>query len=172
VQEGEVVYALKLSTQSLMAGDRLMPFISQQLERSGVAPGTICFEVNESELTANFTRVKKLFAALKELGFRLAIDRFGYNRMSFGHLGELSVDFVKIDAGVTHALHDNPVDYILVETISRVGQLMHIPVVATGVDDAQSLVEMEKLGVDYLLGDNIDSGGILEKRVLRQTEKP
>jgi diguanylate cyclase (GGDEF)-like protein/PAS domain S-box-containing protein len=168
----DVVYALKLSTQAVNAGDQLITFITQQMERSGVVPGSLCIEVNESELTTNFTQVKKLFAALKGLGFRLAIDRFGYNRMSFGHLGELSVDFVKIDAGVTHALHDNPVDYILVEAISRVGEMMHIPVVATGVDDAQSMAEMEKLGVDYVLGAHIDSGRVLEERGLRLTGNP
>lgn len=166
VDDSDTVHALKLSGASLQVSDRLAAFIGQQAERSKVVPGRICFEINESELATHYTRIRTLFGTLKEMGFRLAIDRFGYNRASFGHLRELAVDYVKIEAGITHAMRDNPVEHILVETISRVGELMAVRVIATGVDDTALLSEMAGLGVDYVLGDAIGGSGLIDESSL------
>lgn len=164
------VYALKLATMALQVSEQLCPFILQQAERCGLNSKNIAFEINETDLTANFTRVKRLFKALKKAGFRLTIDRFGYNRGSFGHLEELAVDFLKLDAGITNSLLENHVDYILAETVSRVGQLMRLPVIATGVDDASLLAAMEEMKIDYVLGEVIDPGRPLEEIISRSTQ--
>jgi EAL domain-containing protein (putative c-di-GMP-specific phosphodiesterase class I) len=99
--------------------------------------------------------------ALNKLGCRLAIADFGYGRASFAHLHTLPVDFLKIEGSVAHAMRENPVDYVIAEAVSRVGQMMHMAIIATGVDDARALEKLSELQVAYATGDFIDRGRLL-----------
>lgn len=151
------VFGVTLSGQTLADG-QFLAFVTQQFERSGAPHEAVCFVVDESDLMSNFTGVSQLMKALKGLGCRIGLDNFGYGRTSFAHLNQLPVDFLRIEGKVADSLHDNPVEYLIVETISRIGQLMHLRIIAMGVSDERTLAQLEELGADYAEGEYIDPG--------------
>ena len=151
------VYGVSLSGQTLTQG-QFLEFARQQFERSGTAPEALCFVVDESDLMGNFTDVSLLMVALKELGCRIGIENFGYGRTSFAHLTQLPVDFLKMEGTVVHSLHDNPVERVIAETISRIGRIMRLRLIATEVNDEATLARLAELDVDYAEGEFIDPG--------------
>ncbi len=151
------VYGVTLSGQTLTEG-QFLDFATQQFERSGAPPEAVCFVVDESDLMGNFTGVSQLMFALKDLGCRIGIENFGYGRTSFAHLNQLPVDFLKMEGTVVHSLPDNPVEYVIAETISRIGRLMKLRIIAMEVNDERALVQLAELGVDYAEGEFIDPG--------------
>ncbi|MGE0080169.1 MAG: PAS domain S-box protein [Thiohalomonadaceae bacterium] len=152
-----VVYGVTLSGQTL-TDSQFLTFVGQQFERSGAPRDVVCFVIDESDLMSNFTGVSQLMASLKELGCRIGLDNFGYGRTSFAHLNQLPVDFLRMEGKVVHSLQDNPVEYLIAETISRIGQLMHLRIIAMGVGDERTLEQLANLGVDYAEGEFIDPG--------------
>lgn len=88
----------------------------------------------------------------KEKGCRFALDDFGCARSSFGRLGSLPVDYLKIKGAIARRLLDSPVDSVLTETIGRIGRLVGTRTIATQVENAGTLEKAKELGLDYAQG--------------------
>ncbi|MBC7984621.1 MAG: EAL domain-containing protein, partial [Candidatus Obscuribacterales bacterium] len=88
--------AINLSGQTL--GDpQFLEFVVDCLDRTGVTPEQICFEVTESAVTTNMEHARRFIGVLHGMGCRFALDDFGRGLSSFGNLKHLSLDYLKID---------------------------------------------------------------------------
>ena len=67
------------------------------LDRSGVAPGQLCFEVTENSVITNIEHAQRFIGVLHGMGCQFALDDFGRGLSSFGNLKNLSLDYLKID---------------------------------------------------------------------------
>ncbi|MDZ7767772.1 MAG: diguanylate cyclase [Woeseiaceae bacterium] len=68
--------AINISGQTL--GDEgFLSFVVETLDRSGVAPSSVCFEVNEAAVTANSQQVRRFIEVLHGIGCEFALDDFG-----------------------------------------------------------------------------------------------
>jgi diguanylate cyclase (GGDEF)-like protein/PAS domain S-box-containing protein len=143
--------AINLSGHS-MGDERLLSLIVDELAGEQGLAGKICFEVTETAAIANLEEAVRFILALKRLGVRFALDDFGSGLSSFGYLKTLPVDFLKIDGMFVENLVSDPVSRAMVRSINDVAKAMGMQTVAEYVDNANTLEELRRIGVDYAQG--------------------
>lgn len=149
-------FAINLSGQSL-GSEPFLGFVQQQLERSGVPPEMICFEITETVAVANLQRAQAFMHTLRRCGCRFSLDDFGTGLSSFAYLKLFPVDTIKIDGSFIRDLTTNVVSQSVVAAISEVARVMQLETVAEFVEDAATLELLGRLGITraqgYLLGE-------------------
>jgi EAL domain-containing protein (putative c-di-GMP-specific phosphodiesterase class I) len=92
---------------------------------------------------------------LRAEGFRFSIDDFGTGYSSLSYLSRLPIDTLKIDRAFVSALDKGPENLAIVRAIQQLGQVLQRRVVAEGIETAEQLASLRKMGVDagqgYLL---------------------
>jgi len=145
---------VNLSGQTLADGS-LRDFIAEQLERTGVAPQTLCFEITETAAVADFTRANTFIESLTALGCRFALDDFGSGVSSFAYLKNLPVHYLKIDGMFVRDIASDVTSRALVRSINEVGHAMGKRTVAECVENDAILACLRDVGVDYVQGFHI-----------------
>jgi diguanylate cyclase (GGDEF)-like protein len=108
-------------------------------------PGeALVLEITESMLVRDVEVSSARLAELKELGVRLAIDDFGTGYSSLSYLRHFPVDILKIDRSFVEQLPGDGA--ALARSIVRLGQSLHLEVIAEGVEDEQQRTELRRLG--------------------------
>jgi diguanylate cyclase (GGDEF)-like protein len=114
-------------------------------------PQRVCFQVTE-EVATSFPQVRVLAGALRQRGFRFALESFGSGRDPQSLLGSIPLDFVKIDGALVQALaRDSQLQQRvrgLVETATK----RAIHTIAERVEDANTMAVLWQLGVQYIQG--------------------
>jgi diguanylate cyclase (GGDEF)-like protein/PAS domain S-box-containing protein len=114
---------INLSGQSL-ADDDFCRTVLQELEKTGVPPNKLCFEITETAAIVNMSKAIRFIKALKERGCLFSLDDFGSGLSSFAYLKNLPVDFLKIDGQFVKDIADDATDLEMVKSISGIGRVM------------------------------------------------
>ncbi|MES9903545.1 MAG: EAL domain-containing protein [Sedimenticola sp.] len=129
-----------------------LEFVSAEIEKSGMPPGKICFELTETVAVANMTNAVLFMAGLKKKGCLFALDDFGTGMSSFGYLRNLPVDFIKIDGSFVKDIQSDPVDLAMVRSINTIAHEMGKKTVAEYVENDEILQLLREIDVDYAQG--------------------
>lgn len=143
--------AINLSGQSL-GENSFLPFVMEQLDKSGVDPKIICFEITETAAISNLERAITFVRTLRARGCRFALDDFGTGLSSFAYLKSLSVDYLKIDGSFVKGMCENELDDAIVLAISRIGRVLGIKTIAEFVENDRIVKKLKDMGVDFAQG--------------------
>ncbi|MET1083535.1 MAG: EAL domain-containing protein [Burkholderiales bacterium] len=147
-REGDVMFSINVSAQSLGAAD-FLDFVIEQIEQTGVSPRTLCFEITETSAVSELAHVLHFIEILKARGCRFALDDFGTGVSSFSYLKTLPVDYLKIDGGFIRNLVTDEIDRAMVEAVHRIGHIMGLRTIAEWVQSEAILETLREIGVDY-----------------------
>jgi len=93
---------------------------------------------------------------LRTRGVGLAIDDFGTGYSSLAYLGKLPIDCLKIDRSFVMGMGKGSENIEIVRAVLMLGRALSKRIVAEGVETAQQLDTLRRLGVHigqgYLLG--------------------
>jgi diguanylate cyclase (GGDEF)-like protein/PAS domain S-box-containing protein len=143
--------AINLSGQTL--GDpQFLEFVVDVLDRTGVAPVQLCFEVTENAVITNIEHAQRFIGVLHGMGCQFALDDFGRGLSSFGNLKNLSLDYLKIDGTFIRNLAVDSVNQAMVAAMIKLARTLNFQVIAEQVEDAGALDAAKKMGVDFLQG--------------------
>lgn len=145
------LYCINLSGMSIN-DDYLSAFLKEQFTLHEILPQTICFEITETAAITNLSRAADLIQEIKNLGCAFALDDFGSGMSSLAYLKMLPVDYVKIDGNFIRNIIQDPVDSVMVESITRIGHELGIQTIAEFVENEEILAKLQLLGVDYAQG--------------------
>jgi len=140
--------AINLAGTSLSARE-LVDYISAQLERTGVPPEKISFEITETESIRSREAAVTLIRALRNLGCSVSLDDFGTGLASFDYLRSFELDFLKIDGMFIKDLETSDHDRSMVRAICSIAKDMNLKTVAEFVESESLIAELKTLGVDY-----------------------
>lgn len=143
--------AVNVSSQTL-ADPQFLEFVVECLDRSGVQPAQVCFELTESAVAANMSHAARFIAVLHGLGCQFALDDFGSGMGSFANLKQLSMDYLKIDGSFIRGLGTDEVNVAMVTAMIELARSLGIKVVAEQVETEQALDMVRKLKVDFVQG--------------------
>jgi diguanylate cyclase (GGDEF)-like protein/PAS domain S-box-containing protein len=150
---GEAVALCAINLSATTMEDEAFPaFVLEELRRSGVPAGRVCFEVTETAAVGNMARVVDLIKRLRALGCKFALDDFGAGMSSFGYLKNLPVDYIKIDGSFIRELETDPMSYSIVRAVTDIGHQMGAGVIAEFVNSARTRELLRGLGVDFVQG--------------------
>jgi diguanylate cyclase (GGDEF)-like protein/PAS domain S-box-containing protein len=142
---------INLSGQTL--GDpQFLDFVVDCLDRSGIAPGQICFEVRESSVIANLSHAARFIAVLHGMGCQFALDDFGSGLGAFTNLKSLAMDYLKIDGNIIRGLADDQVNEAMVTAMVDLARTLDIGVVAEHVETEVAFDTVRRMGVDFAQG--------------------
>ena len=124
--------------------------------RKGISPQQVLLELTEREKVEDIVQLRKNVEACRRAGFRLAADDVGSGNAGLRLLNEIHFDTVKIDLSLVQGgiVHD-PTHAVL-RAIQELATQWKASVVAEGVETAEQLAVIRKLGIGagqgYLLG--------------------
>jgi len=143
--------AINLSGQTL--GDPLfLEYVVDVLDRTGVAPAQLCFEVTENSVITNIEHAERFIGVLHGMGCHFALDDFGRGLSSFGNLKNLSLDYLKIDGSFIRNLATDTVNQAMVAAMIKLARTLNFQVIAEQVEDDGALEAAKRMGVDFVQG--------------------
>ena len=144
-------FTINLSGQSLV-NPELLELIVKGLDRNGVPPSKVLFEITETAAISNLSVACDLIRELREKGCRFILDDFGSGLSSFRYLKNLAVDFLKIDGELVRNIAQDPIQREMVAAIHRIGASMGIRTIGEWVESSEVENELRDIGVDYAQG--------------------
>jgi diguanylate cyclase (GGDEF)-like protein len=140
--------SLNLSAASL-EDEGLADYVLDLIQRHGVPPSRLCFEITETEAVRNLSRAVRFIERLRGFGCLVALDDFGAGMSSFGYLKNLPVDVIKIDGSFIRDIEADPMSRSIVDAITEIGHERGLEVVAEWVGDERTIEILRALRVDY-----------------------
>jgi EAL domain-containing protein (putative c-di-GMP-specific phosphodiesterase class I) len=123
----------------------LVTEVEDTLRRTGFDPHDLIMEVTESTLVHDQPAIAQL-EALNRLGMRIALDDFGTGYSSLRYLTRLPIDLLKLDRHFVAELNGTPEGSAVAESVIRLGQSLHLEVVAEGIESQAQANELTLLG--------------------------
>jgi EAL domain-containing protein (putative c-di-GMP-specific phosphodiesterase class I) len=114
-----------------------VPWVKHGLTSSGADPSRLTLEITEGMVINNINNVIAKMSELSVLGIHFSMDDFGTGYSSLSYLKRLPINELKIDKSFIQDITTDPEDAALVEAILAVAKLMHLSVVAEGVETAE-----------------------------------
>jgi len=145
------IVSINLSGQSV-GNDQFVEFVCDSIERSCIAPQSLCFEITETAAIDNMSTATQFIKRLRKLGCKFALDDFGSGLSSFSYLKTMPVDYLKIDGSFIRDICHDPIDLAFVESIHRIGEMMNIEIIAEYVESAEILEKIGEIGIRYAQG--------------------
>ncbi|MGY8664314.1 EAL domain-containing protein [Bradyrhizobium sp. UFLA05-109] len=147
----DISLSFNLSAHDICSSDGILPLISV-IEKSGLPPRRIDFEITETAVTFDFVRAQQSIATLKAMGCGISLDDFGTGYSSLSHVHRLPLDKIKIDRSFVADVNDNPVSHKIIKSLTGLCADMEIACVVEGVETRAQLESLRRLGCDYIQG--------------------
>lgn len=155
-----IAVSVNLSAKSF--GNPLMiDLIGDEIERTGVDPGRLVFEVTETAAIEQIESAKQFAYGLHNLGCKLAIDDFGSGFATFYYLKHLEFDYLKIDGEFIKNLPTSPTDQLVVRSLVDIAKGLGKQTIAEFVEDEVTVGMLRDFGVDWGQGYHLGKPGPL-----------
>ena len=121
----------------------------------------VILEITEHAVVDDYPR---LIAALRDLrrgGIRLAVDDTGSGFSSLAHILKMAPDFIKLDLELTRGIDLDPVRRAMAASLVSFAADTGAQIVAEGVESADELAVLGRLGVRYAQGYHVALPGPL-----------
>ncbi|MFO7786574.1 MAG: EAL domain-containing protein [Halospina sp.] len=145
------VLALNVSARQLQ-DEHLLTETRRLMEAWNVPEGVLELELTESSLMEEPAYSRRLFAGLRSIGAKIAIDDFGVRYSSLSYLREFAPDILKIDKSFVDPIEESERDRHLVEGIIQLSHTLGISVIGEGVETEAQRSILEHAGCDWLQG--------------------
>lgn len=122
------------------------------MKRYNLASHSIVVELTESGKVERSDRTKSLWNALKEHGISVALDDFGTGYSNLLYISEMTPNVVKLDRSFTVKSMTNEFERMLMTSTIQLVHSLGLTVCVEGVETEEELVQMQKLGADFIQG--------------------
>ena len=136
-----------------LAVDTLVPTVVSALQRNGLHPARVGFEITESMEIRDLEAARTNLNRLSELGCRIAIDDFGIGHATLAYIRQFSMaDALKIDRSFVDGLGRSREDTAIVNASIALASSLELQVIAEGVENVEQLATLQDLGCRYAQG--------------------
>jgi len=124
-------------------------FLIDSLGQAGITPDRIVIEITEKLVIDNLSLFQDSMNYFTSLGMALAVDDVGSGYSGLETIGKLKPSYLKVDASLTHGLHDSVVNRETLKSILLLGRGIGAKVIAEGIENADELKALRAIGIDY-----------------------
>lgn len=146
-----VSVAVNLSAKLLHDPD-IVEMIRHSLALWNAPPESLILEITESAMMSYPERSLQILHALHDMGINLSIDDFGTGYSSLAYMKELPVQELKIDKSFIRHMQENTKDSMIVQSVIDLAHNFNMQVIAEGVEEAETIEKLEKMGCDAVQG--------------------
>ncbi|MDB6011980.1 MAG: hypothetical protein JWL65_4230 [Gammaproteobacteria bacterium] len=126
----------------------LASVVSGLAQELGIDASLLHFEITESAAMQNSQQQLGSLQALRNLGSRILIDDFGTGYSSLSYLKHLPIDTLKIDRAFVRDMVSDANDAAIVRAIVGVAKSLGLMLVAEGIESAEQLDCLRRLGCE------------------------
>lgn len=112
----------------------------------------VVLEITERASLEGVPQHASRVAAVRKLGYSLAIDDLGAGYAGLTSFATLEPDIVKLDMSLIRAIHKEPTKKMLVRTMVAMCRELGIIVIAEGVETVEERDELARCGCDWMQG--------------------
>lgn len=146
-----VRFSYNLSPMQLEQAD-FVDFLLQTVGQHGIKPNQLKIELVEDAVISDALVVQRSLARLRLSGFDLVIDDYGSGYATLRHLMDCPCQELKIDRDYIQGCDKNPEQQAVIKSTVEMAHSLGIKVVAEGVETEHELLEVKRLGVDFVQG--------------------
>ncbi len=117
------------------------------LQKCGLDPGNVVFEITERHDIQEFKLFYKTLEHYRKQGFLIAVDDVGTGYSGLVSLARIRPDFIKIDKSLVFDFNRDPVKKALLETFVTFANKIEAKIIAEGIETHTSLKTLSDLGV-------------------------
>ncbi len=143
--------SINVSGQTL-ADPTFLEFVVDELDRTGVLPQQVCFEVAETSVIGNLEQARRFIDVLHGMGCRFALDDFGTDLGGFANLKQLPMDYLKIGGEFMRDLGRDSVNQAMVSAVVGMARTLNFRLVAEQIEDQAALEAARAMGIDFVQG--------------------
>ncbi len=143
--------SINISTQEIRNLE-FIDFIYAEALSNAIKPSQIIVEFTETYYPEDYTREAEFIEALKNHGFKVAIDDFGSGYSSMVRLSENQLDKIKIDRSFITNISDSPTNQKIVSAIVQLSNGFSLDVIAEGVETEKDYQWLNSLNIKHLQG--------------------
>ncbi len=136
--------SVNLSVKQLK--DSLLDTLENVRSAYSLLPNSLILEITESMLVKNVETTASLLAQVREKNIGVSIDDFGMGYSSLSYLHQLPVDTLKIDRSFVSPIQPDARNRVISESIITLSNLLGLGAIAEGIETAQQLEWLKKLG--------------------------
>ncbi|MEM7762919.1 MAG: EAL domain-containing protein [Pseudomonadota bacterium] len=142
---------LRMSEQSLI-DKSFTAWLKTMISRAQINPATVCFQVTEETALSYLKATAQLSTFVRALGCRFAIEHCGISDKSEKLVGNLPLDFVKIDGALIANLSSDDDARARTKAIVEAATNRSIQTIAEKVQDANTMAALWQLGISFMQG--------------------
>lgn len=151
VFEKNIRLSINLSALNLQDPD-LLPTIKRLLASHKMPAYMLTLEVTETTMMQDPVRARNVLEELNAMGIVLAIDDYGTGFSSLGYLKLLPMHELKIDKSFIFEMLEDENDAIIVKSTIELAHNLGFKVIAEGVENNETLLELKSQKCDYIQG--------------------
>ncbi len=125
---------------------------SKFLQKMGLYPGNICFEISEKHEFNCYNDIHSILKNYKNQNFRLAIDDFGSGYAGLTLLYHSESDYIKIDRFFIEKINSDSRKKFFVANVVNLAHMMGLSVIAEGIETVGEFYVCREIGCDYAQG--------------------
>jgi EAL domain-containing protein (putative c-di-GMP-specific phosphodiesterase class I) len=129
-----------------------LDWLDNHIRASRADPARICFQIPEVVAGTHLSEATALANAMRQRGFRFALEGFGSGRDPQGMLASLPLDFVKIDGAIVQNLASDGDLQNKVRLLVDAAGKKKVQTIAERVENANTMAVLWQLGVQFIQG--------------------
>ncbi len=151
LRQGTGQYAINLSAETISDWSFHTQLVNLLKGQEALCP-RLWVEVPVYGALSHLDAFRDLCRTLKGLGCKVGIERFGRKLSEFDKFADIGVDYVKVDAHFVRDIDQHPGNQELLQGVCRMVHNLDILVIAVGVQTAEELETLTRLGFDGVTG--------------------
>ena len=128
------------------------PSVISALDSHGLDARDFVIELTESAWALEESQSSQSLAALRQAGFKLAIDDFGAGYSSLSRIRDLPAEIIKIDRSLLEGVPENPQSVATMAAVFQLAAALGSDVVAEGVESDEQYAFLKAQGCELAQG--------------------
>lgn len=153
-QNNDYEFSINITEEDIR-DTQVINYLSNCCDKYNINPSRIIIELLEDIEFGDDDLVVNNIFILKNMGFKIAIDDFGYANSNFGRLIKMQIDYIKIDGRFVKNMDTDPISYKIVKSIATLARTIDVQCIAEYVHSESIQKLIIKLGVEHSQGYHI-----------------
>lgn len=139
-------------TEEDIRDTQMIDYIRNRCQKYKINPSRIIIEILEDIEFDDDDLIVNNILILKDMGFKIAVDDFGYANSNFGRLIKMQIDYIKIDGRFIKNMDSNPISHKIVRSVTEFAKNIGVQCIAEHVHSKTTQNLAKKLGIEFSQG--------------------
>ncbi len=124
-------------------------FTKEYLEKFGIDPKRIIFEITESEAINHLDDFIKTIDNYKQQDYRIAIDDAGAGYSGLNLISDIHPNYIKLDMKLVRDIDKDTTKQTLIQCLNEFSEYTETALIAEGIETKAELLTLIEIGVQY-----------------------